>query len=46
LWHTVTVAPDVRRIKVFKKGTSHGLKHSIPFGGQIAPNSGAGFTLE
>jgi hypothetical protein len=46
LWQTVHVAPDVKRINVFKKGTSQGLKHSIPLGGQIEPISGAGFTLE
>ena len=46
LWQTVTVAPDVSRIKVFNKGTSHGLKVSIPKGGQTPPISIAGAILE
>jgi len=35
----VTVAPEQSKIKVFNNGTSIGLNGSIPFGGQIDPNS-------
>jgi len=35
----VTVAPEQSKINVFNKGTSIGLKTSIPFGGQIEPIS-------
>ena len=38
-WAYVTVAPEQSKIKVFNKGTSIGLKTSIPFGGQTAPIS-------
>jgi hypothetical protein len=40
------VAPDNNKIKVFIKGTPHGLKGSIPLGGQIAPNSTVGANEE
>jgi hypothetical protein len=42
----VQVAPEVKRITVFKKGTSHADSASIPLGGQTLPNSGVGFILE
>ena len=46
LWQTVTVAPDVNKINVFNKGTSHGLNVSIPKGGHTPPISIAGDKLE
>lgn len=38
-WHTVTVAPEERRISVFKRGISLGFNLSIPEGGSIEPSS-------
>ena len=35
----VTVVPEHNKIRVFNKGTSIGLKTSIPFGGHIEPIS-------
>ena len=46
LWQTVTVAPDVNKINVFNKGTSHGLNVSIPKGGHTPPISIDGDKLE
>jgi len=46
LWDQVTVAPDKSSINVLTKGTSHGDKTSIPFGGYIPPISWAGDKLE
>jgi hypothetical protein len=41
-WAQVTEAPEVNKIKVFKNGTSHALKTSIPRGGHTDPISGVG----
>lgn len=38
LWFAhVTVAPELKRIAVFKRGTERGLRSSIPKGGHITP---------
>ena len=42
----MTVAPEVNNIKVFSNGISHGLKVSIPRGGQTPPISIEGEVLE
>jgi hypothetical protein len=39
------VAPEVNNIRVFNRGTSNGLKTSIPLGGQILPISIVGAKL-
>jgi len=41
----VTVHPDNNKIRVFKKGISHGLKTCIPLGGHIEPISTVGAKL-
>ena len=46
LWHTVTVAPELNKIKVFNNGISQGLKTSTPNGGQTPPISIVGAILE
>jgi len=38
-WHQVTVTPEDKRIKVFKKGTLIGLKLTKPSGGHHWPSS-------
>ena len=45
-WALVTVAPEVSKIKVFNKGTPHGLIISIPAGGHIPPILKTGDRLE
>jgi len=40
------VAPEQSKIKVFNRGTSKGLKTSIPLGGHTVPISIAGVKLE
>ena len=45
-WAQVTVTPEVNKITVFNKGTSHGEKVSIPAGGQIQPISTLGANAE
>ncbi len=45
-WAQVTVAPEVSKMKVFNKGTPHGLKGLIQVGGQMEPISIAGDKLE
>jgi hypothetical protein len=40
------VAPEVNKITVFNKGTSQGLKISIPSGGQTPPIPISGAILE
>jgi len=42
----VIVAPEQSKISVFNKGTSKGLKTSIPFGGQTLPISTDGIKLD
>lgn len=42
----VTVTPEARRIAVFRRGTSRGLRGLIPAGGHCPPNSGVGARLE
>jgi hypothetical protein len=42
----VTVNPEVKRTRVFKRGISNGLKDSIPLGGQFIPSSILGANLE
>ena len=42
----VTVAPELSRITVFRKGISQALKGSIPIGGHTEPNSIEGAILE
>ena len=42
----VQESPDVKRITVLSKGTSHALNNSIPFGGHTDPISGLGEILE
>ena len=46
LWAQVQVAPESNKITVFKRGTSHGFKTSIPGGGHIPPISNYGDKLE
>lgn len=41
----VTVAPELRRTAVFKRGTEKGFRTSIPWGGHMDPNSMAGTRL-
>ena len=36
-WAHVTEHPERSKINVFKRGTSHGLKAWIPWGGQVFP---------
>lgn len=38
-WAQVTVAPELKRITVFKRGTEKGLSGSIPKGGHTTPIS-------
>ena len=38
-WAQVTVAPELKRIAVFKRGTENGLRGSIPKGGHATPIS-------
>jgi len=45
-WALVTVAPEVSKIKVFNKGTPHGLIISIPAGGHTPPILKTGDKLE
>jgi hypothetical protein len=42
----VIVAPEQSKINVFSRGTSNGLKTSIPLGGHTLPISTAGVKLE
>ena len=42
----VTVTPEARRIAVFSRGTSRGLRGLIPVGGHCPPSSGVGARLE
>ena len=42
----VQVAPESSKITVFKSGTSHGFKTSMPGGGHIPPISKEGDKLE
>ena len=44
-WDQVILNPELRRIIVFNKGISIGLKVLIPLGGQIIPNSIDGANL-
>lgn len=44
-WAHVTEAPELSKITVFKKGTSHAESVSIPFGGHTEPISGTGARL-
>ena len=39
------MAPELKRIAVFNKGTENGLRGSIPIGGQITPISTEGDRL-
>lgn len=45
-WDQVIVAPEVNKINVFNRGISHGLKISIPSGGQTPPIPMSGAMLE
>ena len=45
-WDQVTVAPELRRIAVFNKGTAKGFTASIPTGGHSQPNSIEGLREE
>jgi len=42
VWAQVTVAPEVSRTVVFRRGTVKGEKTKIPVGGQTEPTSMAG----
>ena len=44
-WAHVTVAPELSKIAVFKRGTEKGFNGSIPIGGHITPISTEGDKL-
>ena len=44
-WAHVTVAPELSKIAVFKRGTENGFKGLIPIGGQATPISTEGDKL-
>lgn len=44
-WAHVTVAPELNKIAVFRRGTENGFKGSIPIGGHITPISTEGDKL-